>query len=590
MSVEGDSMPEIAEVETVRNTLKERILHKKIVDFKAFYKPILLDDENYFKENLIGKEFIDIKRIGKWLLFETDTHYLLSHLRMEGKYYLKQKDDKVEKHEHVEFVFADGSDMRYHDTRKFGRMKILLKEQLYEFEGIKKQGLEPIDERLSKEYLKEKFQKRNLPLKTLLLDQTIISGLANIYADEVLFDARISPFKKGCDISLEECERIKKSAKKIIELAIKDGGTTIRSYTSSLGVTGRFQTHLMVHQKEGEFCTICGTKIEKVFVGGRSTYYCRKCQDTFEISLEQYYLDLLGFQKMPEFLTKYLSVPCLLRLKKVGYFCGMDYASKHIYSFKEYISRYDHSLSVALLTYKLTGSKKEAIAGLFHDVATPSFSHVIDYMNGDYITQESTEEYTEKILKNDSELQKLLELDHIKLEEIINFKAFPVVDNKRPKLCVDRLDGIITSAIGWTKNMTQKEISEIINHLAIYENEEKEEELGFTSMAVAKKVVSINKGIDKLCHSTEDNYMMNLLATITKRAIEKGLLTYEELYTYHEIECFEILNNAEDKELQNLLKTFRTIRNIPATSYPEIKRRKINPLVKGKRMMIEKNA
>ena len=237
MSVEGGSVPEIAEVETVRNTLKERILHKKIVDFKAFYKPILLDDENYFKENLIGKEFIDIKRIGKWLLFETDTHYLLSHLRMEGKYYLKQKDDKVEKHEHVEFVFEDGSDMRYHDTRKFGRMKILLKEQLYEFEGIKKQGLEPIDERLSKEYLKEKFQKRNLPMKTLLLDQTIISGLGNIYADEVLFDARISPFKKGCDITLEECERIKKSAKKIIELAIKDGGTTIRSYTSSLGVT-----------------------------------------------------------------------------------------------------------------------------------------------------------------------------------------------------------------------------------------------------------------------------------------------------------------------------------------------------------------
>ena len=109
-------------------------------------------------------------------------------------------------------------------------------------------------------------------------------------------------------------------------------------------------------------------------------------------------------------------------------------------------------------------------------------------------------------------------------------------------------------------------------------------------MAVAKKVVSINKEIDKLCHSTEDNYMMNLLATITKRAIEKGLLTYEELYTYYEIECFEILNNAEDKELQNLLKTFRTIRNVPATSYPEIKRRKINPLVKGKRMMIEKNA
>ena len=584
MGVEGGSMPEIAEVETVRNTLKRRILHKKIVDFKVLYKPILLDDENVVKESLIGKEFIDIKRIGKWLLFETDTHYLLSHLRMEGKYFLKQKDDKIEKHEHVEIIFADGSDMRYHDTRKFGRMKLVLKEKLYEFEGIKKQGIEPIDKKLSKEYLFSKFTKSQLPMKTLLLDQTIISGLGNIYADEVLFDAAISPFKKGKDITLEECERIKNSAKKIIELAIKDGGTTIRSYTSSLGVTGRFQTHLKVHSKEGDYCSICGMKIQKMFVGGRSTYYCRVCQDTFEISLEQFYLDLLGLHEMPEFLIKYLSAPCLVRLKKVGYFCGMDYASKHTYSFKEYISRYDHSLSVALLTYKLTSSKKEALAGLFHDVATPCFSHVIDYMNGDYINQESTEEYTEKILKNDIELQKLLKLDHIKLEEIINFKDFPVVDNKRPKLCIDRLDGIITSSIGWAKNITSKEIEEMINHLTIYENEEKEEEVGFTSLAVAKKALKKNKEIEELCHSNKDNYMMHLLADITKKAIEEGVISYDKLYHYNEEELWKILNHSKQKDLQELIHQFKTIKQIPIRDYPEIKKRILNPLVKGRRI------
>ena len=584
MNVEGGSMPEIAEVETVRNTLKKRILHKKIVDFKVFYKPILLDDETYVKENLIGKEFVDIKRIGKWLLFETDTHYLLSHLRMEGKYYLKQKDDKIEKHEHVEFVFVDGSDMRYHDTRKFGRMKMVLKDHLYEFEGIKKQGIEPIDKRLSKEYLFEKFTKSQLPMKTLLLDQTIISGLGNIYADEVLFDASISPFKKGCDMTLEECEKIKVSAKKIIELAIKDGGTTIRSYTSSLGVTGRFQQHLMVHSKDGDFCSKCGMKIQKVFVGGRSTYYCRVCQDTFEISLEQFYLDLLGFQEIPEFLTKYLSVSCLNRLKKVGYFCGMDYASKHIYSFKEYISRYDHSLSVALLTYKLTASKKAAIAGMFHDVATPCFSHVIDYMNGDYVTQESTEEYTEKILKNDLELQRLLESDHIKLEEIINFKGFTLVDNKRPKLCIDRLDGIITSGIGWAKTITKDDIIKILNHLEVYINEDGEEELGFTTKQVAQRILKINQEIDTLCHSNEDNYMMNLLASITKKAIEENLISYDDLYDYDEEELRSILNRATSKDLQELIHRFKTIKQIPLKDYPEIKKRILNPLVKGYRI------
>ena len=104
---------------------------------------------------------------------------------------------------------------------------------------------------------------------------------------------------------------------------------------------------------------------------------------------------------IPSFLKKYLSVSSLSRLKRVGYFCGMDYASKDIYNFSEYISRFDHSLTVALMIYKLTGDKKATLAGLFHDIGTPCFSHVIDYMNGDYIIQESTEEYTEKIILND---------------------------------------------------------------------------------------------------------------------------------------------------------------------------------------------
>ena len=271
-------MPEIAEVETVRNTLKKRILHKKIIDIKIYYSKILLDNEETFKKNLLNKEFIDIKRIGKWLLFETDTHYLLSHLRMEGKYFLKNREDPIEKHEHIEFIFEDGMSMRYHDTRKFGRMKVVLKENLYDFEGIKKQGIEPISKDLTKEYLFEKIHKKNLPMKTILLDQTIISGLGNIYADEVLFDAGIHPLTKGKEITLEDREKIKKSAFKIINEAIKMGGTTIRSYTSSLGVTGRFQQNLCVHKRENEYCKVCKHTIKRIVVGGRSTYFCPNCQ------------------------------------------------------------------------------------------------------------------------------------------------------------------------------------------------------------------------------------------------------------------------------------------------------------------------
>lgn len=271
-------MPEIAEVETVRNTLKLQVLHKKIKDIKLFYPPILMDSLAFVKEHLLEKEFIDIKRIGKWLLFETDTHYLLSHLRMEGKYFIKGEKEAKEKHEHFEIVFQDGSSLRYHDTRKFGRLKLVKKEELYEFPAIAKQGIEPISENLSKDYLYEKFRKRNIPMKTLLLDQTIISGLGNIYADEVLFASKISPFKKGSEMKLEECEKICNSSKKVILKAMEEGGTTIRSYTASLGVTGRFQQYLMVHKRENELCRICGESILREKIGGRSTYYCPNCQ------------------------------------------------------------------------------------------------------------------------------------------------------------------------------------------------------------------------------------------------------------------------------------------------------------------------
>lgn len=271
-------MPEIAEVETVRNTLKARILNKKIKKVDVIYEKMIETDLAEFKKVLVNNEFHDIKRKGKWLIFELNNHYLLSHLRMEGKYFLKQSDEKREKHEHVIITFADNTDLRYHDTRKFGVMALVKKEDLNNYEGIKKQGIEPIDDNLSKEYLFAKFSKRAIPMKTLLLDQTIISGLGNIYADEVLFAARINPLKLGKELTLEDCEKIKIEAKKIILKAIEEGGTTIRSYTSSLGVTGRFQQYLNVHKQEGKPCPICQTPIKKIKVGGRSTYFCEHCQ------------------------------------------------------------------------------------------------------------------------------------------------------------------------------------------------------------------------------------------------------------------------------------------------------------------------
>lgn len=195
-------------------------------------------------------------------------------------------------------------------------------------------------------------------------------------------------------------------------------------------------------------------------------------------TLIQEYLDILDYQNFPKRLEKYLLTPCLLRLKSISYFCGMDYASKDIYNFTEKISRYDHSLFVALITWKLTSNIEATLAGLFHDVSTPCFSHVIDYMNKDYEKQESTEEKTEEILKNDLYLLKCLETDGILVDNIINFKKYSIVDLDRPMLCADRLDGVILTGLGWIKNITIKDVKQIISDLIIYTNENNQKEIG----------------------------------------------------------------------------------------------------------------
>lgn len=300
----------------------------------------------------------------------------------------------------------------------------------------------------------------------------------------------------------------------------------------------------------------------------------------------QYYLEQLGYSNLPKFLIKYLKTPSLLRLKDISYFCGMDYASKDIYNFSEFISRYDHSLTVSLIVYKLTKDKKATLAGLFHDIATPCFSHVIDYMNQDYEKQESTEEYTEHILKNDKYLNECLEKDNIDINDIINFKKYSVVDNDRPKVCADRIDGVILTGIGWTKNINKNNINSIVKDMCIFLNENNEEEIGFKSLKVAKKVLDVSESIDIYCHSTEDNYMMLLLAKITKISIEKKYITYEELYSYNERDLFSILRKQKDNELKKLLNEFETkkISDIPELEIPKIKIRDLNPLVNGKRI------
>ena len=303
-------------------------------------------------------------------------------------------------------------------------------------------------------------------------------------------------------------------------------------------------------------------------------------------SLYNTYLNLLKVKDIPIFIKKYLDVPSLTRLKNIGYFCGMDYASKNIYNFKEYITRFDHSLSTALLTFKLTKNKIETLAALFHDIATPCFSHVIDYMNKDYENQESTEEYTSEIIKQDHKLQDYLKEDKINIEDIINFKKYNIVDNNRPKLCADRLDGIILNGIAWAKNINESDIKEIVSDLKVYDNEDKEKELGFKSKDIALKTIKINEEIEKLYHSSEDNYMMELLADITRISIENKIITYKDLYYLDEPNLFKKIKASKVEKLKSLMDRFENIKKseIPPTIINNIKIRNIIPIANNTRI------
>ena len=267
-------MPELPEVQTVLDTLESKIKDREIVDIKILYEPIVECSKKTFRKKLIGQHFRSFKRRGKYLLFEMDDLTLVSHLRMEGKYFILDETYPLSKHDHVIFFLDDGKQLRYNDVRKFGRMELIEKQEEYrDFHDL---GPEPFSSDFNVNYCREYLSKKKLPIKQVLLDQSFVAGIGNIYADEILFAIRIDPRTSADRLDENDIKNLIKETRKILKRAIKAGGTTIRSYTSSLGVTGRFQLSLNVHTMEE--CPLCGNDIKKITLGGRGTYFCDRCQ------------------------------------------------------------------------------------------------------------------------------------------------------------------------------------------------------------------------------------------------------------------------------------------------------------------------
>ena len=272
-------MPEKPEVLTVVKSLKNKIVGKTITDCNIYWDNIIATPSpNEFKAKIINQKINNITTRGKWIVIKLDDYNLLIHLRMEGKFFFRTKGEEKLKHEHVEFILDDNISFRFHDVRKFGKMYLIENDLVNNTKPLSEIGLEFDDKNLTKEYLFNKIHTKKLPIKTVLLDQSIIAGIGNIYDDEILFKSKINPLRKASEISIDECSNIIKNTNIVLNGAIELGGTTIKSFTSSEGVHGLFQNKLLVHGKANEKCPVCNSIILKTKVGGRGTYYCPKCQ------------------------------------------------------------------------------------------------------------------------------------------------------------------------------------------------------------------------------------------------------------------------------------------------------------------------
>lgn len=272
-------MPELPEVETVINTIRPHIINKEIEKIEVYYDRLVQSNLDEFKTKLINQKFINVTRYGKFIFLHlTNDFVIITHLRMEGKFRFENSHNLRKKHTSAGFFFKDGTSLAFDDTRKFGLMYLSDEANFKETKMIKKLGIEA--NKISEndyEFLIKKF-KKNKCIKELLLDQSILAGIGNIYADEILFSTKINPFRKGNDISDEKYHEIFQASNQILNKAITLGGSTIHSFHPSEGVDGKFQETLLCYGKSGTPCPNCNTTLHKDFIGGRGTTFCPNCQ------------------------------------------------------------------------------------------------------------------------------------------------------------------------------------------------------------------------------------------------------------------------------------------------------------------------
>lgn len=295
--------------------------------------------------------------------------------------------------------------------------------------------------------------------------------------------------------------------------------------------------------------------------------------------------------EIPYFLYEYINTPELQRIGKIGMNCGTDYTK--IFNNKFFYSRLDHSIGVALIIWNFTKDKKQTLAGLFHDIATPCFSHCIDFLHKDYKNQEVTEADTRKIIEKSQEIQSLLKKDNILIDEVCDYKIYPIADNDTPRLSADRLEYTLSSGLSFTKEWNVSDIKEMYSNLTILSNEDNITELGFNDKEIAEKFVNGASKMWMVFQGNKDKLVMQFIADSIKIAIDKNVIKEVDLYKYSEAEIIDKVLNCKEDKLSNNFRNFMESTDIceglnpPKDNYYigfDVKKRYINPLVKDVRL------
>ena len=283
-------MPELPEVETVRQGLNQVTLNQTIVGGEVLLQrtlayPFSIDE---FLQGLTGVAIASWHRRGKYLLAElvkldsqrTSGGWLGVHLRMTGQLLWVSPQDPLQKHTRIRLFFAENRELRFVDQRTFGKIWWAPPGQEVSsiITGLNNLGPEPFTSELSVEYLQEQFKKRQRPIKSALLDQSLVAGVGNIYADESLFLSGISPTTPCSALTRPQLERLHHHIIQVLKTSIEVGGTTIRNFLNVQGVNGNYGGTAWVYNRTGEPCRVCGTPIERLKLAGRSAHFCPKCQ------------------------------------------------------------------------------------------------------------------------------------------------------------------------------------------------------------------------------------------------------------------------------------------------------------------------